>query len=416
MWRTRLLKSRDPSPVRCATGGSQNQEDSECQKAAGDGEEILQPLAKSMPQMQSVTACPHQAMYVRAFICGASAEDQRRLMANPISIFIAVLAVASVTLLLFLSRYFLLWVQAYASGSPIRLMSLLMMPLRKVNAGKIVQCKVMAVQAGLPEFSVEAIEAQHLAGGDVLKVTRALIAANRADIQLDWNTATAVDLAGRDILEAVQVSVNPKVIDCPDTRHGRGDALLAIARDGIQLRVRVRVTVRTNLLRLIGGATEATVIARVGESIISAIGSCETHRDALQDPLVITRNVTSKALDSNTAFSIVSIDIADIDVGENIGAKLQTDQAEADIRVARAAAEQRRAEAIARQQEMKTAVAQSRANLVLKEASVPWAMADAIREGWISRHQEPTAGVQSRRNYFDLPLTHNQLRRPADSI
>ncbi len=230
--------------------------------------------------------------------------------------------------LLVISRYFSLWVQAYVSGTPIKLLSLILMSLRKVDPTVIVQCKVMAVQGGLPTISTNAIEAQYLAGGDVIRVMLALIAADRAGIKLDWDTAAAIDLAGRDIMEAVQVSVNPKVINCPDPKDGHGDMLYGIAKDGIQLRVRVRVTVRTNLSQLVGGATESTVIARVGQSIISAIGSCESYRDALGDPTVISRQVVAKGLDSQTAFAIVSIDIADIDVGVNIGAKLQTDQAE----------------------------------------------------------------------------------------
>ncbi len=279
------------------------------------------------------------------------------------------------------SRYVTLWLQAYVTGTRIGLLSLILMSLRKVDPRVIVECKVKAVQAGLRDFSINAIEAQYLAGGDVQRVTRALIAAQRAGIELDWNTAAAIDLAGRDILEAVQVSVNPKVISCPDPESGNGDTLDGVAKDGIQLKVRVRVTVRTNLLQLVGGATESTVIARVGQGIVSAIGSCESYRDALADPLLITRQVIEKGLDSQTAFDIVSIDIADIDVGENIGAKLQADQAEADIRIARAHAEQRRAMAIAREQQMIALIQENLAAVVLAESLIPSAIAEAFRNG-----------------------------------
>jgi uncharacterized protein YqfA (UPF0365 family) len=284
-------------------------------------------------------------------------------------------------LLAVFSRYFSLWMQAWVTGTRIRLISLPLMSLRRVDPRVIVQCKVMAVQAGLPDFSINEMESQYLAGGNVPRVTLALIAAHRAGIDLDWNTAAAIDLAGRDILEAVQVSVNPKVINCPDPTAGRGDTLDGVAKDGIQLKVRVRVTVRTNISQLIGGATEATVIARVGEAIVTAIGSCESYRQALADPLLITRQVIQRGLDSQTAFEIVSIDIADIDVGRNVGAQLQIDQANADIRIARADAEQRRAMAVAREQEMIALIAERRAAVVLAEAQIPAAIAGAYRDG-----------------------------------
>ena len=261
------------------------------------------------------------------------------------------------------------------------MLSLILMSLRQVDAKEVVRCKIMAVQAGLSEFATDSIEAHYLAGGDIVQVTLAIIAADRAGIRLNWNSAAAIDLAGRNVMEAVRVSVNPKIINCPDPDDASGDTLDGVSKDGIQLKVRVRVTVRTNILQLIGGANEATVIARVGQSIISAIGSCDNYQDALGDPMVITRQVLEKKLDSQTAFSIVSIDIADIDVGVNIGAVLQSDQAEAEIRIARAAAEKRRSMAIARQQEMKARVAEQRANLVLANAKVPAAMAAAFRDG-----------------------------------
>ena len=220
-----------------------------------------------------------------------------------------------------------------------------------------------------------------MAGGRVPLVVQALIAAHKARIkELDWKLATAIDLAGRDVREAVQTSVYPKVIDCPGKNSGR-ESLDAVAKDGIQLKVRARVTVRTNLNQLIGGATEETIVARVGEGVVSAIGSAETHAEVLANPDRISRAVLARKLDSQTAFEIVSIDIADIDVGENIGARLQADQAEADTRKAQALAEQRRANAIAREQEMKAEVAANRATVFLAEAEVPRAMADAFRKG-----------------------------------
>jgi len=278
------------------------------------------------------------------------------------------------------ARYFPLWLQAFFTGIQISLLDLVLMSLRKASPQVIVRCNVMAVQSGLTLSSRE-IEALYLTGGDVQRVTLALIAANRAGISLDWDTAAAIELAGRDILEAVRVSVNPKVIDCPDPHGGQGGTLYGVARDGIQLKVRVRVTVRTNMLQLVGGATEETVIARVGQGIISAIGSCDSYRDALGDPRIITRQVIAKGLDSQTAFEIISIDIADIDVGTNIGAKLQIDQADTDVRVARAAAEKRTAMAIAEQHEMRAKVTHSRAKLVLAEAQIPLALAGAFRRG-----------------------------------
>jgi uncharacterized protein YqfA (UPF0365 family) len=244
----------------------------------------------------------------------------------------------------------------------------------------------MAAQAGLDITSrngilTQRLEAHYLAGGNVMKVIQAIIAAHRAGIDLDFDRAAAIDLAGRDVQDAVRTSVHPKVIDCPDPRRSGKTTLSAIARDGVELRVRTRVTVRTNLEQLIGGATEDTIIARVGESIISSIGSSESHQTVLENPDMISRTVLRRGLDAQTAFQIVSIDIADIDVGDNIGARLRADQAEADVRVARALAEQRRAEAIATEQENRASVAENRANLVLAEAEVPRAMALAFKQG-----------------------------------
>lgn len=286
-------------------------------------------------------------------------------------------------------RYASLWLQAYLTGTHIGLLSLVTMSLRKIDPQSVVQCKIMAVQAGLPDFSTGLLESQYLAGGNIERITQALVVAHRAGIELDWDIAAAVDLAGRDILEAVQLSVNPKVIFCPDPEVGRGDTLDGVAKDGIQLKVRVRVTVRTNLVQLVGGATESTVIARVGQGIVSAIGSCESYGAALADPMVITRQVLSKDLDSQTAFEIVSIDIADIDVGENVGAKLQRDQADADVRIAVAYAEKRRAMAVAREQEMVALTRENEAAVVLAEAEIPSAVAAAFRKGHLRATSRP---------------------------
>ena len=279
-----------------------------------------------------------------------------------------------------------LWFQAYMSGADVSLFSLIGMGFRKVRPDMIVKAKVMAKQAGLnisrrDGISTEQLEAHYLAGGDVMKVTNSIIAAQRANIDLDFDRSAAIDLAGRDVMDAVKTSVYPKVIDCPDPQRSGKNFLSAMSKDGVELKIRARVTVRTNLEQLIGGATEETIIARVGESIISSIGSSEKHQDVLENPDRISRNVLERGLDAHTAFEIVSIDIADIDVGENIGARLQADQAEADTRVAQAAAEKRRADAIAREQQMKADVALQRAQLVMAEAEVPQAMADAFRQG-----------------------------------
>jgi uncharacterized protein YqfA (UPF0365 family) len=278
-------------------------------------------------------------------------------------------------------KYFNLWLQAWFTGAKVSMLALIAMSFRKVNARVIVESKIMAAQAGLPDISTNAFEAHFLAQGNVRRVVQALIVAHRAKIDLDWETATAIDLAGRNVLEAVQTSVDPKVIDCPDPRRSGRTTLDGVAKNGIQLKARARVTVRTNLAQLIGGATEETIIARVGEGIVAAIGSCDSHKLVLANPMLIAKAVLDKSLDSQTAFEIVSIDIADIDVGDNIGARLQADQAEADVRVARARAEERRARAVASEQEMKALTAENRAKVVLAEAEVPLAVADAYRMG-----------------------------------
>ncbi len=292
-----------------------------------------------------------------------------------------ILGLALLVLFIVFVRYFNLWLQAYVTRARVSMLSLIAMSFRKVNARVIVESKIMAAQAGLPEISTNAFEAHFLSQGNVRRVVEALIVAHRAKIDLDWETATAIDLAGRNVLEAVQTSVSPKVIDCPDPRRSARTTLDGVAKNGIQLKARARVTVRTNLAQLIGGATEETIIARVGEGIVSAIGSCDSHKQVLANPMLIAKAVLDKSLDSQTAFEIVSIDIADIDVGDNIGARLQADQAEADVRVARARAEERRTRAVASEQEMKALTAENRAKVVLAEAEVPLAVADAYRMG-----------------------------------
>jgi uncharacterized protein YqfA (UPF0365 family) len=276
-----------------------------------------------------------------------------------------------------------LWFRAFMSGAGIGPLQMVVMKLKKVNPQLIVDTRIMSVQAGLDDITTNAMESHYLAGGNVPLVIRALIAAHRAQIDLDWKTASAIDLAGRNVLEAVQTSVKTKVIDCPDPGRSGRPTLDGVARDGIQLKARARVTVRTNILQLIGGATEETVIARVGEGIVSAIGSCESHKEVLANPMLIARAVLAKGLDSQTAYEIVSIDIADIDVGDNVGARLQADQAEADMRIARAHAEERRAAAVALEQEMRARTQENQAEVVLSESEVPKAMAEAYRQGFL---------------------------------
>lgn len=306
----------------------------------------------------------------------------------PIGAIVTVIGAGMVLIFLLIAvaifaNYFRLWIQSRLTGAGIGMWDLIAMTFRKVNKDLIVQSKIMAVQAGLddPELTPRALEAHHLAGGNVRTVVRALIAARKAKtIRLSFREATAIDLAGRNVLEAVQTSVYPKVIDCP-AKGGLKDSLDAVAKNGIQLKVKARVTVRANLQQLIGGATEETIIARVGEGIVSAIGSADDHMEVLETPDRISKAVLARRLDSQTAFEIVSIDIADIDVGENVGARLRADQAEADTRVARARAEGRRAMAVAAEQEQTASIEESRAKLVNAEAEVPRAMAEAFRTG-----------------------------------
>ncbi|QOV91442.1 flotillin-like protein FloA [Humisphaera borealis] len=282
-------------------------------------------------------------------------------------------------LLAVLGQFMGIYIRAMVSGARVSLLDLLGMRLRKVNANAIVNARIQALRAGLNVTTPE-MESHVLAGGDVQRVILAMIAANKANIELPWRVATGIDLAGRDILDAVQTSVNPKVIDVPNPAMGRS-TIDAVAKNGIQLKVKARVTVRTNINQLVGGATEETIIARVGEGIVTSIGSAIDHSDVLENPDHISKAVLAKGLDANTAFTILSIDIADIDVGENIGAKLQADKAEADKKTAQAEAEKRRAMAIAQEQENIAEQAKNRALVVLAEAEVPRAMAEAFRSG-----------------------------------
>jgi len=302
---------------------------------------------------------------------------------NGMGVFWGVFAAIVILLLLIVGVVFLtffrLWIRAWLSGAQVSLWSLVAMSLRRVNPGVIVDSRIMAVKAGLV-ISTNDFETHYLAGGKVVRVVQALIAASKANIELSFKQATAIDLAGRDILGAVQTSVNPKVIDCPDPNKGPA-TVAAVAMDGIQLKAKARVTVRTNIKSLVGGATEETIVARVGEGIVTTIGSSENHKKVLENPDMISRVVLQRGLDAGTAFEILSIDIADVDVGENIGAQLQTKQAEADKQIAQARAEERRAMAFAREQEMRAQVVEMRARVVEAEAEVPKAMAQAFREG-----------------------------------
>ncbi len=343
------------------------------------------------------------------FVSPILAVDKTIILIGSFAVIIAGFVFLAVVL-----RYGRLWIQSVTTRAGIGIFDLLRMTFRKVNPTVILRSKIMATQAGLDdeeELTTKALEAHYLAGGNVPLVVRSMIAARKAKIiNLTFKQATAIDLAGRNILEAVQTSVYPRVIDCP-SRDSKRPSLDAVAKDGIQLKVRARVTVRANLEQLIGGATEETIVARVGEGIVSAIGSAATHAHVLENPDTISRAVLARKLDSQTAFEIVSIDIADIDVGDNIGARLQADQAEADTRVARAQAEGRRAMAVSAEQEEFAKIEENRGHLVQAEAEVPKAMAEAFRTGKLgifdyykmknvqadTDMRESIAGVDSRR-------------------
>ncbi len=288
------------------------------------------------------------------------------------TIVVILLVIVCIVVLFFIGSSISLWVQSLVSGARVGLLNIVFMRFRKVPPKLIVTSKIMAVKSGL-EISTDDFESHYLAGGDVSRVVKALIAADKANIDLPFNRAAAIDLAGRNVLEAVQMSVNPKVIETP--------LIAAMAKDGIQLKAISRVTVRANIDRLVGGAGEETILARVGEGIVTTIGSATSHKMVLENPDLISKTVLSKGLDSGTAYEILSIDIADVDVGKNIGAELETDRAEADKKIAQAKAEERRAMAYAMEQEMKARVQEMRAKVVEAEAQVPLAMAEAFRSG-----------------------------------
>lgn len=290
------------------------------------------------------------------------------------------LVIVGIVILAMVGKFISLWFQAYVSGTPISLFNIIGMSLRKIPPRIIVNARINSYKAGLKQIEVADLETHYLAGGRVLEVVRAMIAAEKANIPLTWKQATAIDLAGRDVLDAVRTSVNPKVIDCPSQGHGE-DYIIGVAKDGVQLLCKARVTVRTNLAQLVGGATEETVIARVGEGIVNAIGTADTHLDVLGNPQQISKLVLDKGLDSQTAFEILSIDIAYINIGENIGARLRADRAESDKRIAQAEAEKRRAMAVAAERENIAEIALMRAKYVEAEARIPMAIADALRAG-----------------------------------
>ena len=302
-------------------------------------------------------------------------------MSPPLTIFLIIVLIIVGFVILFPVLYFLTtWVRAWASNARVTFMNLIAMKLRKIPPSLIVEALIRVKKGGLEYVNTDSLESHYLAGGDILSVVNALIAADKAGIPLTFQRAAAIDLAGRDVFDAVRTSVNPKVIDCPDPGKGRL-TIDAVAKDGIQLKVKARVTVRANLDRLIGGATEETIIARVGEGIVTTIGSAESHKAILENPDLISKRVLEKGLDSGTAYEILSIDIADVDVGDNIGARLQADQAEADKRVAQAKAEERRAAAVALEQEMSAHVQEMQAKVVEAQAQVPLAISAAFRDG-----------------------------------
>ncbi len=314
--------------------------------------------------------------------------------------------VVGLIIVVIISQYIQLWLQALLSGARVSLLDLIMMRLRKVPPSAIVLNRIAARKAGL-DITTNLLEAHFLAGGRVDRVIRAMIAADKAKIDLGWDRATAIDLAGRDILDAVRTSVDPKVIDCPNPQSGK-TTVDGVAQDGIQLRVRARVTVRTAIARLVGGATEETIVARVGQGIVATIGASESHKAVLEHPDRISKTVLAQGLDSGTAFEILSIDIAEVDVGENIGANLQTAQAEADSKRYQAHAEQRRAAAVAQEAEYQAEAQKNRAIVVLAEADVPKALAEALRGGRLGvmdyyRMQNVQADTQMRTSIGQSP-------------
>src|SRR5262245_53118396 len=329
----------------------------------------------------------------------------------------AVLLILMIFFLVIFFSFLRLWIQCLLTGAKISIWDLIGMKLRNVDYSMIVRQKIALVQAGV-KVATQDMEAHYLSRGNVPKTATAVIAAHKAGMDLPWRTAAAIDLAGRDVLEAVKISVTPRVIDCPNPAQGR-TTLEGVCKNGIQLKARARVTVRTKLDRLVGGATEETIIARVGEGIVKAIGSAEHHTDVLANPNLISQAVLTNSLDSQTAFEIVSIDVAEIDVGVNVGAELQANQAAADLRVAQAQAEKRRASAVAQEQEMKARVEENRAKVMLAEAEIPKSIAFAFREGRLgvmdyynlrnlqsdTEMRNAIAGVGPRNSPTDKPVT-----------
>ncbi|HKL83028.1 MAG TPA: flotillin-like protein FloA [Desulfobacter sp.] len=324
------------------------------------------------------------------------------------SILIIIVGILGLVLVYFAFSYIGLWIQALVSGARVGLFNIIFMRFRKVPPKLVVESKIMAVKAGI-DIATDSLESHYLAGGNVSRVIQALIAADKANIDLPFNRAAAIDLAGRDVLEAVQMSVNPKVIETP--------IVAAMAKDGIQLKAISRVTVRANIDRLVGGAGEETILARVGEGIVTTIGSAVTHKQVLENPDTISKMVLKKGLDAGTAYEILSIDIADVDVGKNIGAELETDRAEADKKIAQAKAEEKRAMAYAQEQEMKARVQEMRAKVVEAEAQVPLAMAEAFRSGNLGvmdyyKMQNISADTRMR----DTIADPDQCDQPDDSL
>ncbi|MCB1119090.1 MAG: flotillin-like protein FloA [Chlamydiia bacterium] len=289
-------------------------------------------------------------------------------------IFLAIIALIFIGIV---GKYIGLWFQAFVSGTPISLFNIIGMSLRKIPPRIIVQARITLFKAGLKTINVADLETHYLAGGHIPRVVAAMIAADKANIPLDWRRATAIDLAGRDVQQAIQTSVNPRVIDCPR----EGGYMTGVAKDGIEINVKARVTVRTNIQQLVGGATEETIVARVGEGIVSAIGGSDTHLQVLESPQTISKLVLEKGLDSSTAFMILSIDIVEMHLGKNVGAALRAERARADMEIAKAKAEERRAMAVAAEQENKAKVRDMEAKLTEAQAAVPLAMADAFKKG-----------------------------------
>jgi len=323
---------------------------------------------------------------------------------------IALIVIIALVFFLIVARFIGVWVRARVANAPVGMLNLVAMWLRKVPPALIVDSRITAAKAGL-NFDTDQLEAHYLAGGSVDHVVLAMIAADKAAIPLSYDRAVAIDLAvkgtSKTVLEAVRTSINPAVIDCPAQNQGAGtNKIDAVAKDGISVRARARVTVRTALDRFVGGATEETIIARVGEGIVTSIGSSESYKAVLENPDHISKQILNKGLDANTAFEILSIDIADVDVGENVGAKLQTEQAEADKHVAQAKAEVRRAAAVATEQEMAARTQEMRAKVVEAEAEVPRAMAEAFRSGNLgimdfARYQNVVADTSMRESIAD---------------